>query len=124
MTDPPAGIYPILYAFYDRSGGLDRDAMRRQVECCVAAGAQGIAVLGLITEVGRLTVAAREQVLTIVAGAPVGFGGYELARVVEQSGELCQEHSEDREAQALAVTRTKTSDFRKSLVTHQDPGTS
>lgn len=51
----PAGIYPMLYAFFDAHGALDRDAMRRQVRACVDNGAHGVAVLGLATEVGKLT---------------------------------------------------------------------
>ncbi len=41
-----SGVYPILYAFYDRRGRLDDGLMRLQVEKCIAAGAQGIAVRG------------------------------------------------------------------------------
>ena len=66
LTDPSRpfhGIYPILYAFYDGNGRLDRAAMRRQVRCCIDAGAHGIAVLGLITEVGRLSVDERIAVV-------------------------------------------------------------
>ena len=62
-----AGIYPILYAFFGRDGGLDRAAMRRQVEACVAAGAHGLAVLGLGTEVGKLTPEERRAVLAWAA---------------------------------------------------------
>ena len=51
----PRGIYPMLYAFFTAGGGLDRAAMRAQVEACVAAGAHGVAILGLATEVGKLT---------------------------------------------------------------------
>ncbi|CAB3798835.1 putative 2-dehydro-3-deoxy-D-pentonate aldolase YjhH [Paraburkholderia caffeinitolerans] len=58
-----AGIYPILYAFFDRENRLDRAAMRRQVEAVVRAGAPGIAMLGLATEVNKLSRAEREQVL-------------------------------------------------------------
>jgi 2-keto-3-deoxy-L-arabinonate dehydratase len=58
-----AGIYPMLYAFYGADGALDRVAMRSQVEACIAAGAQGIAVLGLITEVAALAVRERECVI-------------------------------------------------------------
>ena len=47
------GIYPVLYAFHRADGSIDRDAMRKQVEQCLAAGAHGLMVLGLITEVGR-----------------------------------------------------------------------
>lgn len=58
-----AGIYPILYAFFDAAGRLDREAMRRQAEACVAGGAHGVAALGLATEVGKLSPAERRQVL-------------------------------------------------------------
>ncbi|MDX6751725.1 dihydrodipicolinate synthase family protein [Geminicoccaceae bacterium 1502E] len=48
------GIYPILYAFFDEGGRLDREAMRRQTEACVRHGAHGLAALGLATEVSKL----------------------------------------------------------------------
>lgn len=50
-----SGIYAILYAFFTAEGGLDRDAMRRQAEACIASGAHGMAALGLATEVHKLT---------------------------------------------------------------------
>lgn len=61
------GIYPILYAFFDRQGRLDRDAMRRQVEACVAMGAHGVAALGLATEVSKLSEAERHDVMAWLA---------------------------------------------------------
>lgn len=67
MNTPPSGIYPILYAYFSARNTLDRDAMRRQLQCCLDCGANGIAVLGLITEVGSLTVAEREQVIAWAA---------------------------------------------------------
>jgi len=57
------GVYPILYSFFDEDGQLDREAMRRQVEGCIAGGAHGIAVMGLATEVGKLDVNERRQVI-------------------------------------------------------------
>jgi dihydrodipicolinate synthase/N-acetylneuraminate lyase len=57
------GVYPMLYAFFDARGRLDRDAMRAQVEYCVANGAHGIAALGLGTEVGKLSAEERRQVM-------------------------------------------------------------
>lgn len=57
------GIYPMLYAFFDAEDRLDRAAMRRQVEACLAAGAHGIAALGLATEVSKLSEAERRQVM-------------------------------------------------------------
>lgn len=63
MTTIDPGIYPMLYAFFDRTGRLDREAMRRQVEVAVAGGAHGLAILGLGTEVAKLTADERQTVL-------------------------------------------------------------
>jgi len=57
------GVYPILYSFFDTNGHLDREAMRRQVEGCIASGAHGITIMGLATEVGKLDVNERRQVI-------------------------------------------------------------
>lgn len=57
------GIYPMLYAFFGADGRLDRAAMRRQVEGCIAAGAQGLAVGGLASECNKLATAERRQML-------------------------------------------------------------
>jgi dihydrodipicolinate synthase/N-acetylneuraminate lyase len=61
------GVYPMLYAFFDAAGRLDRGAMRAQVEYCVASGAHGIAALGLGTEVSKLAPEERRQVVAWVA---------------------------------------------------------
>ena len=61
------GIYPILYAFFDWRGRLDREAMRRQTEACIAFGAHGIAALGLATEVSKLTPEERHDVMAWLA---------------------------------------------------------
>jgi len=58
------GVYPMIYAFFGPDGALDREAMRRQVEHCVASGAHGVAALGLGTEVSKLTPDERLSVMT------------------------------------------------------------
>ena len=58
------GVYPILYAFFDSKGALDRDLMRRQVEACLRHNPHGIAALGLATEVAKLSTAERHQVMS------------------------------------------------------------
>ena len=63
----PEGIYPMLYAFFGAEGALHRDAMRRQVRACVANGAHGVAVLGLATEVAKLSEGERRQLVEWVA---------------------------------------------------------
>ena len=60
------GVYPVLYAFFDRAGGLDAEAMRRQVECCVAAGAHGLMVLGLVTEANKMDTGERLALVELV----------------------------------------------------------
>ena len=66
------GIWPILYAFFDRRDRLDRALMRRQTELCIAAGGRGMAVLGLATEVAKLSPAERRQVVEWAAGDLAG----------------------------------------------------
>ena len=61
------GIHPMQYAFFAPDGRLDRDAMRRQLEACVVAGAHGITILGLATEIGKLDDAERRQLLAWTA---------------------------------------------------------
>jgi 4-hydroxy-tetrahydrodipicolinate synthase len=59
----PAGIWPVLYAYFDEHNQLDRHAMCIQVERTIAAGAPGIVILGLATEVQRLSRTEREQIV-------------------------------------------------------------
>ena len=61
-----SGIYPVLYAFFRENGTLDDAAMTAQVEHCLDAGAHGITVLGLVTEVNKLTTAERLHLVQIV----------------------------------------------------------
>jgi len=95
----PAGIYPMQYAFFDRRGELDRSAMRRQAEAALRGGAHGVAVLGLATEVGKLSgeerrrlidwvtrdIAGRVPVAATIAGATVR-DQVELARHAQAAG--------------------------------------
>jgi 2-keto-3-deoxy-L-arabinonate dehydratase len=63
MRERRAGIYPVLYAFWDENDRLDRDLMKAQVEHCIDAGAHGITVLGLVTEVHKMDV--RERLVCV-----------------------------------------------------------
>ena len=49
------GVYAVPYALWEASERLDRAAMRRQVEMCLAAGVAGSMVLGLAPEVAKLS---------------------------------------------------------------------
>jgi 2-keto-3-deoxy-L-arabinonate dehydratase len=63
----PAGLYPMLFAFFDEQGQLRRDGFARQIGAAREAGAAGVAVLGLGTEVGKLALAERRRVVEWVA---------------------------------------------------------
>jgi 2-keto-3-deoxy-L-arabinonate dehydratase len=60
------GVYPVLYAFFDSNGRLDAEAMRLQVEHCIEAGAHGLMALGLVTEVNKMDVRERMEVVELV----------------------------------------------------------
>ena len=62
------GNYPMLYSFFDESGQLRLDPFRLQVDAAIANRATGIAILGLGTEVSKLTVDERISVLEVVSG--------------------------------------------------------
>lgn len=53
------GIHAVLYALFDAAETLDRAAMAAQVAYIRAQGADGVTVLGLATEVGKLGFAER-----------------------------------------------------------------
>jgi len=66
------GIYPMLYAFFDEHGGLDRAAMRRQVDGCIDGGCHGLAVGGLATETNKLTTLERRTLVEWVSEQNAG----------------------------------------------------
>jgi 4-hydroxy-tetrahydrodipicolinate synthase len=65
----PPGIYPMLFSFFDEGGALRLDPFRVQVEAAVAAGAAGVAILGLGTEAAKLSEHERGSVLDVVVDA-------------------------------------------------------
>ena len=58
------GIHCVLYAIFDENERLDRNAMAAQVAYVRAQGADGITVLGLATEVAKLSFDERADVIT------------------------------------------------------------
>jgi 4-hydroxy-tetrahydrodipicolinate synthase len=60
------------YAFFRPDGALDLEAFRLQVSACLRAGVQGIAILGLATEVAKLT---RDERSALLDAASAAIGG-------------------------------------------------
>ncbi len=57
------GIHAVLYAFFDADERLDREAMRDQVERLMMVGVDGVTVLGLATEVQKLSETERRTLI-------------------------------------------------------------
>lgn len=77
------GVHCVLFALWDAGERLDRGAMRAQAEWALAHGAEGIVVLGLATEVGKLSL--REK-LDVIAWAAEDAGGRPLSVTVAANG--------------------------------------
>jgi 4-hydroxy-tetrahydrodipicolinate synthase len=52
-----------MWAFFDEMGKLDEKAMRLQVRTCIETGAYGITILGLVTEMNKLSRDERQQIV-------------------------------------------------------------
>jgi len=61
------GVYPMLYAMFDKAERLDRGAMRRQVNALIGAGVHGIACMGVASEVNKMSLSERRTLLDWVA---------------------------------------------------------
>ena len=67
-----SGVHAVLYAVFQPDETLDLPAMAAQVQYCVAGGCHGITVLGLATEVMKLTLAERKALIAAVSAANAG----------------------------------------------------
>lgn len=67
-----SGVYPMLLAFFTREDRLDAALLKRQVDLAVESGCHGLGVLGLGTEVNKLSTAERHETLQIVASHLAG----------------------------------------------------
>lgn len=72
FAPPFSGIHAMVYALFDEQERLDRAAMRRQTELCLALGVHGMAALGLATEVSKLTQDERLALMDWVAEDTAG----------------------------------------------------
>ena len=69
------GVYSVLPTPFDAAGDVDEASLRAVIDLCVAAGVNGVTVLGVTGEVARLDDAERRRVLETVtahAGGRVG----------------------------------------------------
>ncbi len=93
------GVYPILYAFFDRDGRAQRAPIVAQVEAAVRHGAHGVAILGIATETNKLNIRERRRImewtaqaldrrlpLAVTIAEPSVHGQIGFARVAKEQG--------------------------------------
>ena len=49
------GIFPMIYCFFNKNNSIDIKAINDQIQLIKNIGSQGIATLGLATEVNKLS---------------------------------------------------------------------
>lgn len=63
------GVHAVLYALFSKDETLNIAAMARQVDYCIDEGCHGVTVLGLATEVQKLSFAERKLLIAEVSRA-------------------------------------------------------
>src|SRR4051812_2658935 len=74
-TFPFSGVIPILATPFHDDESLDLDSLERMIRFNVAAGVDGITVLGLLGESNRLTDADRDRIVARAVKAAGGLPG-------------------------------------------------
>ena len=100
MTLPPPGIHAVLYALFDATEALDRAAMRRQVDAVIAAGVAGVTVLGLATEVTKLSL---DERLAVMRWAGEDVAGRVPLSVTINGASVAEQVAQVRAAEAVGA---------------------
>lgn len=72
------GIHAVLYALFDAAEVVDHGAMARQVDHVLSHGVAGVTILGLATEVGKLSSEERCRVIDTVSRAVAGRAAFSV----------------------------------------------
>lgn len=67
-----SGVYPILYCYFTADNRIDDGAMKAQIEACLALKPDGIAVLGLATEIQKLSQPEKLHLIDLTIRAVAG----------------------------------------------------
>ena len=82
------GIVPMTYCFFNKNNSIDLHAMRDQISLIKKLGSNGIACLGLATEVNKLDFIEKKKIIELVAE----FSNDNLPIVVTISGKNIKEY--------------------------------
>jgi 4-hydroxy-tetrahydrodipicolinate synthase len=61
------GIFPVIYCFFNKDNTLDKKLISEQIKLIVSIGSNGIASLGLATEVSKLSFREKKTIIELVA---------------------------------------------------------
>jgi len=61
------GIFPIIYCFFNKNNSIDTHLISEQIKLIKNIGSQGIASLGLATEVNKLSFKEKKKIIELVA---------------------------------------------------------
>lgn len=61
------GIFPIIYCFFNKNNTLDIKLITEQIKLINKVGSNGIASLGLATEVSKLSFSEKKTLIELVA---------------------------------------------------------
>ena len=61
------GIFPMIYCFFNKNNSIDIKAINDQIQLIKNIGSQGIATLGLATEVNKLSFKEKKTIIEIMA---------------------------------------------------------
>ena len=61
------GIFPIVYSFFNKNNSLDKKLITEQIELILDIGSNGIACLGLATEVHKLSFREKQTIIELIS---------------------------------------------------------
>ena len=61
------GIFPMIYCFFNKNNSIDIKAINDQIQLIKNIGSQGIATLGLATEVNKLSFKEKKTIIELMA---------------------------------------------------------
>ena len=61
------GIFPIIYCFFNKNNSLDKKIISEQIKLINKIGSNGIASLGLATEVNKLSFQEKKIIIEMVS---------------------------------------------------------
>ena len=96
------GVWNIVPTPFDGSGALDEPSLRRLIDFVIATGVQGVTILGVLGEAGKLADAERSRVIDVTLDAAGGRVPV-CAGVTHPATDRCLAFAREAEAAGVAA---------------------